>query len=63
VGEVLADQWEWDGARWTDITPAVVPSPRHHHGMAWNGERGDLLIFVSDTWLLRYEDRSMVSEN
>jgi len=31
--------------------------------MAWNGERGDLLIFVSDTWLLRYEDRSMVSEN
>jgi hypothetical protein len=41
----LNDQWEWDGASWTQVTPAVRPAARSGHGMALDVARGKLVVF------------------
>src|SRR5687768_9084847 len=43
AGGPLGDTWVWDGFEWIERTPAVSPSPRHGHAMAWDG-RGILLF-------------------
>jgi Galactose oxidase, central domain len=57
------DTWEWDGAEWVDVTPADSPPARGAHAMAYDAERGRVLLFggyggfdadgaiyLSDTW-------------
>jgi N-acetylneuraminic acid mutarotase len=60
---VLNDTWEWDGATWTERTPAVSPPPRRGTAMATLGNKVVLfggssgqtasnptLNVMSDTW-------------
>lgn len=54
------DTWEWDGARWRDVTPATgSPPARHAHQMAYDAISGHVLLFgglnnvsnmLADTW-------------
>ena len=45
------DVWEWDGTRWTRITPSS-PGPRvSHHRMAYDVARGITVMFAgTETW-------------
>ncbi len=50
--------WEWDGGNWLDVSPRRGPSPRSRAGMAYDEERGVVVLFggrdnsgpLSDTW-------------
>jgi hypothetical protein len=51
------DTWEWDGASWTQVFPAVSPPARFNHAMAYDSTRhvvvmtgGFGAIRFSDTW-------------
>ncbi|MCK5940768.1 MAG: hypothetical protein KAI24_02265 [Planctomycetes bacterium] len=51
------DTWEWDGASWTQVTTANLPSPRDRFGMCYDLARSRVVLFggisaqVSDeTW-------------
>jgi len=55
----LSDTWEWDGQTWTRHQPAVSPSPRSGHAMAYDATRRRVVLFggspspwnyLSDTW-------------
>jgi hypothetical protein len=49
----LADTWEWDGATWTQATPATSPPERANHAMAYDSARDKTVLFggnTSDTW-------------
>ena len=39
------DQWEWDGATWTERTPFARPQARASHTMAFDAARGRLVLF------------------
>ena len=42
----LNDLWEWDGARWTEITqPSPRPSARRHHQLAYDSARQRVVLF------------------
>lgn len=55
------ETWAWNAAdrSWTDVSPAVSPSPRHSHGMAYDAAHGQVVVFggrgdsgtLDDTWL------------
>jgi hypothetical protein len=55
-----SETWIWDGANWTNATPAVSPSSRRSHVMAWDAIRQKIVLVggidtasdfpVSDTW-------------
>jgi len=53
-----ADTWEWDGSEWTEIRPAVSPSPRSgFYGLAFHPVRNAVIVFggrgggaLGDTW-------------
>src|SRR5439155_8527211 len=45
MGGGLADTWEWDGARWTQLAPATSPPARMAHAMAYDGARHQLVMF------------------
>lgn len=53
------DTWEWNGAAgtWTKIAPALKPSKREQHAMAFDSKRGTVVLFggfdgvvKQDTW-------------
>ena len=55
----LGDMWAWDGAAWSQLTPAVLPSARASPAMAYDVVRGKTLLFggrqtggllLTDTW-------------
>src|SRR5262249_14972292 len=60
----LADTWEWDGETWTAASPTNGPSQRLGHAMAYDAQRGKIVLFggsngtggitgkltLSDTW-------------
>ena len=55
------DTWIWDGAasRWTEVTPANVPTPRQNGGFDFDDATGKFLLFggfsgnlyLSDSWI------------
>ena len=61
-----AELWEWDGVSWTERHPAVSPSKRQNHAMAYDPVRhrlvlfggqhrdfvtvGSPILFLGDTW-------------
>ena len=57
---LLQDTWAWDGTDWTQLSPAHSPSPRRDMGMAYDGSRGQVVLFgglnldppyeLGDTW-------------
>ena len=56
-GSVFGDTWEWDGASWTNLTPAVSPAARAWQSMAYDSMRGRTVLFggyngsqLGDTW-------------
>lgn len=61
LGSLLNDTWEWDGTRWQEVgTPTFSPRPRHSHMMAYDAERGRVVMhggflglgpgFSNETW-------------
>ncbi len=50
-GNYHNDTWEWNGAasagvgNWTQITPTHAPSTRHAHTMAYDANRGVVVLF------------------
>jgi len=58
-GALLDETWVWNGAGWTQASPAVHPSARRRHAMFCDEERDKLLLFggvdaagapLSDWW-------------
>lgn len=43
------DQWTWDGAQWTDVTPNRVPPWRMDFAAAFDADRGRLVLFGGRT--------------
>lgn len=39
------DTWEWDGTTWAKKTPATSPPPRAQHALAFDPNRGKVLLF------------------
>jgi hypothetical protein len=39
------DIWEWDGAQWTEVTPAVSPPTRWYPAMVYDSARGVIVLF------------------
>ncbi len=57
-GTLLADTWQWDGARWTEL-PVNGPRSRHSHGLAYDPRRQRIVLHggyregthpLQDTW-------------
>jgi hypothetical protein len=54
----VGDTWEWDGAAWHDVTPAVSPPARASSAMAYDVARQRTVLFggsggsglLHDTW-------------
>lgn len=55
----LNDLWEWDGANWTQATPATSPVPMSFHGLAYDAVRQNVVLFggvnasqvpLNETW-------------
>ncbi|MBM3124909.1 MAG: hypothetical protein FJZ87_07505 [Chloroflexi bacterium] len=52
------DTWEWDGQTWTRMSPDVYPPARLDHALAYDENRGVIVMFgglgqsgrLSDTW-------------
>jgi hypothetical protein len=52
---ILQDTWEWDGRRWTRMTPATQsPSPVCFFGMAYDGRRGRVVVHGGNSVLSPY---------
>lgn len=63
-GTFRNDTWEWDGARWREVTPAgLSPAPRIEHHMVYDSYRERVILFggysmdssgaeipLNDTW-------------
>ena len=58
----VADTWVWDGSNWinkTPLDPAMSPSPRADHSMAFDAAQGQVVLFggsaldgiQNDTWV------------
>ncbi|MCB9876498.1 MAG: hypothetical protein H6835_02760 [Planctomycetes bacterium] len=45
AGGDLGDTWEFDGAQWTQLTPAVAPSARRWPQMAYDPQAGACILF------------------
>jgi hypothetical protein len=43
-GITVADTWEWDGDDWMQRLPAVSPSARHLHAMAYDSARQRIVL-------------------
>jgi sugar lactone lactonase YvrE len=59
-GGALNDTWVWDGTTWTEQTPANSPPARYGHTMAFDAQRGQIVLFggesassnfLNDTWV------------
>ncbi|HXI03308.1 MAG TPA: kelch repeat-containing protein [Candidatus Saccharimonadales bacterium] len=42
---LLGDTWEWDGAQWTERTPAASPPARLGHTLTYDPDRGRVVLF------------------
>lgn len=55
-GGSTVQTWVWDGSNWTQLAPVQSPSLRSAAGVAYDGVRGQILLFggdtVNDTWVL-----------
>lgn len=56
-GTYFSDTWEWDGAAWTQATPALAPPARCQTAMAYDAERKRCVLFggiapgpLDDAW-------------
>lgn len=64
VRRELSDTWKWNGTRWTQLYPQSSPSARAGFSMAYDSNRGRVLLFggshdnvsLSDTWVFRASD-------
>lgn len=54
------ETWEWDGADWTQRTPAASPGGRYDHAMSYDKARAEVVMFgghgagglpIGDTWV------------
>jgi hypothetical protein len=58
-GNAFGDTWTWDGANWTQKSPAGNPPPRWGHAMAYDAAHGQVVLFgginfpdvFGDTWV------------
>jgi len=71
-GGMGKDTWEWDGTNWTQRSFSVSPSGRTYAAMAFDAERGVMVLFgggtptqiVGDTWTydgIRWTQKTVTS--
>jgi hypothetical protein len=48
LGNVVNVTWEFDGAQWLPKTPPNSPTARRNHAMAFDAERGLMIMFGGD---------------
>jgi hypothetical protein len=48
-GELLADQWQWDGSDWKRVTPSLTPPPRRDFGFTYDAARHTIVLFGGET--------------
>ena len=48
--QTVFDTWVWDGANWTQRTPATIPPRRSGHALAYDTVRGRVVLFGGDSW-------------
>ncbi|WP_437937261.1 hypothetical protein [Sorangium sp. So ce341] len=41
----IDETWEWDGSRWTLMSPVTRPTPRGGHSMAFDERRGVMVLY------------------
>ena len=58
VQSYVSDMWDWDGSKWTQITPPATPGPRENARMTYDPSRDNIVMFggyagtfLSDTWV------------
>lgn len=65
TGKKLGDTWEWNGAKWTQVSTTAAPPARFGAGIAYDQKRGETIIFggvgaddrkLNDTW--RFDGRT-----
>jgi hypothetical protein len=58
-GGPLAETWTWNGATWSQLSPATAPPARSGHGLSWDPVGQRVLLFggedaardkLADTW-------------
>lgn len=54
----MDDTWTWDGSRWSRATPAVSPTGRFYHAMAYDALRQRVVLFGG-----RLDTQSSASSN
>jgi len=62
---ILDDLWLWDGEAWHERRPAVAPSARRWHAMAWDAAREQVVLFGGglergrdgETWIYSPNER------
>jgi hypothetical protein len=47
-GITVAETWEWDGDDWVQLSPAVSPSARYLHAMAYDTVRQRVVLYGGD---------------
>lgn len=68
-GGPFGDTWEWDGSNWIEVVPALSPSPRFYHQMAFDSDVGIVILHggkdstggVNDTWGFDGADWKLIS--
>jgi N-acetylneuraminic acid mutarotase len=62
------DIWEWDGAKWTKLSPAVSPEARENSGFTYDPLVGRMVLFggyaaryFGDLWLFDTTTKSWQS--
>jgi uncharacterized repeat protein (TIGR01451 family) len=73
AGVPLNDLWAWDGTTWSQLTPpGSVPAARWGASMAWDPDRGGLVLFAggssstsvfNDTWLFSGSSWRLIQGN
>lgn len=67
LGDVVNITWEFDGEQWVAKGPANAPTRRKNHAMAFDAERGLMILFGGDiddnqTWAYDGVDWTVVNE-
>ncbi len=53
----FSDTWEWDGTRWSDMTPgAPGPPARRNHKMAYDSDRSRVVLLGGQTNSIGFDD-------
>lgn len=56
LSSAFGDTWIWNGSTWTQVFPAISPTPRFGHAMAFDSVRNVVVLFGGYGGATRYDD-------